>query len=316
MAGLTRKTPKEPGEEAEDPLMNLAKEHETAEQLTAAFVAMLKLDQRTTTDLWHNAPSKQDGLKWLQTEFRRINNGRNQQVSLPKRIDVFVPMKLVEDALLDIEFSDTKGAEGTAVRPDIQSYLDNPRCLIVLCSRFAPDATMLDLLSHLNATGKADVILKRIVFLLLPRPDEAMAIDKDDGEPVDNVDEAYAVREAQLRAKLAKFPGGNKLPIRFYNAAEEEAAPVVKQLTEKIEALRADQVSKLEEVCAAIDDLVSTRQQEQAQVAFAKLRAGLREIASDYNQLPPRTVLASDRMLAGAKEPPSAHRLGFRPAKW
>jgi len=301
MAGLTRKTPKEPDEEVEDPLMTLAKDHDTSEKLTAAFVALLKLDQRITTDLWHDAPSKQDGFKWLQTEFRKINNGRNLQVSLPKRIDVFVPMRLVEDSSLAVDFSDTKGAEGTAVRPDIQSYLDNARCLIVLCSRFAPDASMLDLLAHLAATGKANVISERVVFLLLPRPDEAMAIDKEDGEPVDDVQEAYAVREAQLRSKLAKYPGGNKLPIGFYNAAEEDAAPVIKQLTDRIEALRANQVSKLEEVCAAIDDLVSKRQQEQSQVAFAKLRAELRKIAADYSQLPARTFMAHDRMLTALR---------------
>jgi len=317
MAGLTRKTPKEPGEECEDPLMNLAHEHGTVDKLTAAFVALLKLDTRTTTDLWHNSPSKQDGLKWLQMEFRKINNGRNQQVSLPKRIDVFVPMKLVESPL-DIDFSDTKGAEGTAVRADIQTYLDNPRSLIVLCSRFAPDATMIDLLAHLHATGKVDVISKRIVFLLLPRPDEAMAIDKDSGDPVDNLDEAYAVRKAQLRAKLIKFPGGDKLPIKFYNAAEDEAAPIVKELTDKIEALRADQILKLKDVCAAIDDLVSQRQREQAQLAFGKLRAGLRKIVGDFSQLPARTIMAHDRMLTALRNthPKTVWASGRRNGDW
>ena len=301
MAGLTRKTPKDPNEKVEDPLMNLARAHDNPEQLTAEFVALLRLDQRTITDIWHDAPTTQDGLKWLQTEFRKINNGRNSQISLPKRIDVFVPMKLVEDSPFDLSFTDTKGADGTAVRPDIQTHLDDSRSITVLCSRFAPDGSMLDLLAHLTATGKANVISEQIIFLVLPRPDEAMAIDKEDGDPVDTCEEAYKLREAQIRTKLAKFPGGHTLPILFYNASEEDAAPIVKRLHKKLESIRATQVSRLEEVCAAINDLVSKRQQEQAQAAFAKLRAGLRQISSNYSQLPVKTVFAHDRMLAALR---------------
>lgn len=298
MAGLPRKTPKEAGEQISDPLLELAKAYDTAEKLTAEFVALLKLDQRNATDLWCDAPTKQEGLKWLQAEFRKINNGRNPSVSLPKRIDVFVPMKLIEDSLFDISFTDTKGIDGTVVRPDIQTHLDDARSILLICARFAPDTAMLDdLLSHLAATGKGDVISDRIIFLGLPRPDEAMAIDREDGEPVDKVDEAYALREAQIRSKLTKFPGGQTLPIRFYNAAEEDAGPIVKKVHEKIESLRAIQISRLEEVCAAINDLLSKRQQEQAQAAFAKLRAGLRQIIAAHTHLPAKTLPVYDRLL-------------------
>lgn len=299
MAGLSRKTPKEAGEQVVDPLMDLAKEYSTVEKLTAEFVALLKLDQRTTKDLWHDAPTIQDGLKWLQTEFRKINNGRNPQVSLPRRIDVFVPMQLIKDSPFDLSFTDTKGIDGMAVRPDIQMHLDDARSIILLCSRFAPDTSMFDLLAHLAATGKANVISERVFFLGLPRPDEAMAIDKEDGdgEPVDRVEEAYAIRETQIRTKLAKFPGGQNLPVHFYNAAEEDPSKIVKLLHEKIESLRAVQIARLEEVCAAINDLVSKREQEKTQNAFAKLRAGLRKIIADHTHLPARTIPVHDRLL-------------------
>jgi transcriptional regulator with XRE-family HTH domain len=301
MAGLTRKTPKDADEQVEDPFMDLAKVHDKAETLTAEFVALLKLDQRTTTDVWYDAPTKQDGLKWLQTEFRKINNGRNTQISLPRRVDVFVPMRLIEDSPFDLSFTDTKGADGTAVRPDIQTHLDDPRTVTVLCSRFAPDSSMLELLAHLTATGKASIISERVVFLVLPRPDEATAIDNEDGEPVDAVEEAYKLREAQIRTKLAKFPGGQALPILFYNASEEDTTPIIKRLHEKLDSIRAIQVARLEEVCAAINDLVSKRQQEQARAAFAKLRDGLRKISTDYSQLPAKTISAYDRMLVALR---------------
>lgn len=300
MAGLTRKTPKDGDDEIKDPLMELAATHDTVEKLTAEFVALLKLDQRTATDTWLDAPTAQDGLKWLQSEFRKLNNGRNPKFSLPKRIDVFVPMKLVESPF-DLTFTDTKGADGTAIRPDIQAHLDDARSVTILCSRFAPDNSMFELLAHLAATGKASAIRERIIFLVLPRPDEAMAIDNEDGDPVDTVEEAYSLREAQIRTKLAKFPGGQDLPILFYNASEEDAAPIVKRLHEKLEALRETQIVRLREVCDAISDLVSKRQQEKAKEGFAKLRVELKKFLDGYQHLPSRTIPVHDRMLSALR---------------
>jgi len=297
MADLPRKPAKGPEGGLEDPLLELAKTYGTPEKLTAEFKSRMRLDERMTTDIWFSASSLQEGLVWLQAEFRRINSGRNAKVSLPKRIDVFVPMPLLKDPPYDPKFIDTKGADETAIRPDLQAYLDDPRTVTILCSHFAPDATMLDVLDHLTATGKAGAIADRIVFLVLPRPDEVLAINSEDGAPIDKVEDAYALREAQIRSRLAKFPGGKDLPILFFDASNEPPVPLGRRLLKKLDSLRLVQAARLKEIVSATDDLVTKYQQQQVQAALLKLAGRLQQFLATYSQLPPKTIEVDTRLL-------------------
>jgi transcriptional regulator with XRE-family HTH domain len=297
MSGLVRKTSPGPDGGIEDPLLELAHIYNTSETLTAEFIAQMKLEERTTSDLWFNAHSIQEGLTWLQTEFKRVNNGRNPKVSLPKRIDVFVPIKLLKNSLLDVKDIDTKGVDGSPLRPDLQAHLDDPRTITILCSRFAPDTTMLDLIDHLAATGKTSAISERIVFLVLARQEEALAINNEDGTPVETVEEAYALRKAQIRSKLAKYPGGRDIPIFFYDAAQDKPRAVNDFLQQKLEALRSSQAVRLREFISAIDDLVTRRQEAEVQAAFAKLRERLQQYAAVHDQLPQRTTPVYARLI-------------------
>src|SRR5205823_2066791 len=120
--------------ELADPLLELSKTFDTPEKLTAEFRARMKLGDRTETGLWFDAPNQQQGLVWLREEFRKVNNGRNPKVSLAKRIDVFVPQALIPDCIYDLTCVDTKGTDETAIRPDLQAYLDDPRTVTILCS--------------------------------------------------------------------------------------------------------------------------------------------------------------------------------------
>lgn len=303
MAELSRKPCKDPAAEGkiEDPLLELAKNHDGPNQLTAEFISRIKLDERIATDLWHDAPNLQEGLGWLQSEFRKVNNGRNVKVSLPKRIDVFVPMQLLKDSPYEIKFIDTKGVDETAIRPDLQAYLDDPRTVTVLCSHFAPDATMLDVLAHLTATGKAGAISDRTVFLVLPHRDEALEIKSEDGEPIEEVSAAYALREAQIRSKLGRFPGSKRMPIVFFNASQDNPLEIAEALQQKIKELRNGQATRLEELTAAVDDLVSRHQEQQVQTALAKLRAKLQEFTDAYEQLPARTAAVESQMLGALR---------------
>ena len=180
MAGLPRT---EHEGELRDPLLDLAKVHDTPEKLTAEFQSRMNLGERTTTSLWFDATNTQEGLIWLRDEFRKVNSGRNSTVSLAKRIDVFVPMPLQPVAPYEISPIDTKGAEETAVRPDLQAHYDDLRTITILCSHFAPDSTMIDVLAHLAATGKASTITERVVFMVLAREKETLTMNSEDGMP-------------------------------------------------------------------------------------------------------------------------------------
>jgi transcriptional regulator with XRE-family HTH domain len=301
MAGLPRTASKEHEGELDDPLIELAKVHDTPEKLTAEFQSRMNLPERTTTNLWFDAPSTQEGLIWLRDEFRKVNSGRNPKVSLAKRIDVFVSMPLIPDTPYEISPIDTKGAEETAVRPDLQAHYDDPRAITILSSHFAPDSTMIDVLAHLAATGKGSAISERLVFMVLAREKETLTMNSEDGSPIEDVKQAYALREAQIRSKLAKHPGGKDVPIIFYDSVEEDPAPIREKLLKKLAALRAVQATRLREIVAATDDLVSKFQDQQAQKGFKKLRSELRQFVETYRELPARAIPVQSQLLSALK---------------
>ena len=86
----------------------------------------------------------------------RVNKGLLPDVSLPRRIDMVVPIRLLGDQPFSIRVIDTRGIADTAIRPDIRCYLDDPRTLTVLCSRFgnAPDNSLKLLMENLVSTGR------------------------------------------------------------------------------------------------------------------------------------------------------------------
>jgi transcriptional regulator with XRE-family HTH domain len=298
MAGLPR-TEREG--EFHDPLLDLALIHDTAEKLTAEFQSRMNLGERTTTNLWFQATGTEEGLTWLRDDFRKVNSGRNPKVSLAKRIDVFVPMPLFPNTPFEITPTDTKGAEETAVRPDLQAHYDDPRTLTLLCSDFVPDSTMIDVLAHLAATGKSSTISERLVFLVLARKKEVLTMNSEDGSPIEDVKQAYVLREAQIRSKLAKYPGGKDVPIIFYDSVEEDPAQVREKLLKKLTAMRDVQATRLKEIVAATDDLVSTFQDQQAQKGFKRLRAELRQFIETYRELPARAVPVQSQLLSALK---------------
>ncbi len=296
MAGLPR-TEREG--ELYDPLLDLA--NENPEKLTAEFQSRMNLGERTTTSLWLDATNTQEGLIWLRDEFRKINSGRNAKVSLAKRIDIFVPMPLLPATPFEISPIDTKGAEETAVRPDLQAHYDDPRSITILCSHFAPDSTMVDVLAHLAATGKSSTISERVVFMVLAREKETLTMNSEDGSPIEDVKQAYVLREALIRSKLSKYPGGKNVPIIFYDSVEEDAAPVREKLLHKVTALRAIHATRLKDIATATDDLVSTFQNQQAKRGFKKLRAELRQFVETYRELPVRTMPVQSQLLSALK---------------
>ena len=73
-------------------------------------------------------------------------------------------------------------------------------------------------------------------------------MNSEDGSTLENVKEAYALREAQIRSKLAKYPHGKDVPIIFYDVAEESPVEIRKKLLKKIEDIRAVQATRLTEL--------------------------------------------------------------------
>ena len=101
-------------------------------------------------EIWWDEKDKHSPLEWLRDTFIKVNNGRLESVSLPQRVDIVIGGSVLEQDTFNIGFIDTRGVDGTAVRPDLKSCLDDARTVTVLCSRFtaAPDATMQGFIEH------------------------------------------------------------------------------------------------------------------------------------------------------------------------
>lgn len=291
MANLTRKPVKRPDGtvESTDPLLELSKSYTTPEALTAEVFAQIKIQERTLTEIWYDAPTLEEGLAWLQETYRQVNNGRHKQVSLPQRIDIHVPFPVLDGCELEVSFNDTKGVDGTAIRPDLQAHIDDPRTLPVLCSQFAPDPAILGLFDHLVDTGRAAAAADRLVLLVLPRPGEAKDLTSEDGAQVSSDAEGYVIRSSQIRSKLSHFPGAQSLPIQFFNASSDDPADAAARLKARLQSLREGHAKRLRDVTAATEELLANHKKKQVIAGLAKVNNRITAVLAAHRELPART---------------------------
>ena len=97
---------------------------QNAEALAIEMLARMNLHLRNRRELWYSELSGKPPLNWLRDNFVEINNGRNAEFSLPKRIEVLVPKPILAEDTLSIRLVDTKGIDGTAERMDIEIPFD------------------------------------------------------------------------------------------------------------------------------------------------------------------------------------------------
>jgi hypothetical protein len=112
----------------------MAKNAGSVEDLQSAIAECLQLFKRTERELVWTGTSEAEGRNWLKKTYAVINLGNSPTNSLPARMTVTVPFTIMPGSRFEIEAIDTKGIDGSAIRPDIQTVLDDPRCVPVLCT--------------------------------------------------------------------------------------------------------------------------------------------------------------------------------------
>src|SRR5262249_42985473 len=135
MCGLPR-PPRKKGAAAIDPAADLVKSFKTAEEFRAQVASRLALWRRTKRLAEFEGSDDSSGRAWLKDTFTRINNGRHDEFTLPGRITVTVPFDPVPGTPFEITLIDTRGVDGSAIRPDIIGQFRDQRTLLVLCSKF------------------------------------------------------------------------------------------------------------------------------------------------------------------------------------
>ena len=278
-----------------DPALELANKCESLSEFQSSFSERLCLWKRTTRSLHWPASTKTSPLRWMQKTFIEINNGRRPDIALPRLIDVVIPDDVLSEATFGLSLVDTKGVDQTAVRPDLEVRLRDPRTLTVLCTRFneAPGPTMQHFLEHARDTLPEGVFKERVLLLVLPRPDEARAVKEDTGEMVESDDEGYELKRDQAKAKLWQI-GVGELPITFFNATTDTPDGLRSYLVDRIEDIRSGYSRRIRSVCDAINRMIENQEVEAAQAAQKEVRKRLGIFCDQNKALPERKRLHAE----------------------
>ena len=249
-----------------DPARSLAAELADENALATAIWARMGIQNRTRRELWYRDAAAADAepLRWLHDNFRRVNNGRHPEFSLPKRIDVSVPARILGEETLSIRIVDTKGIDGVAERDDLEIHLHEPNTVAVLCTSFnnAPAVSVQQLLER-AAKASFPNLETKTAMLVLAHPGEALGMKYDDGELAEVVSDGYALKreQAELQLSSADLTHGR---IEFFNSMEDDVQQFNDFLLELIAGLRKMNRERLEDVVLGAMELVENYENEQA----------------------------------------------------
>jgi len=296
-----RKDPADPKTLIDPVRIMVEAEADNPDDVVQNIVARMRLEQRTETQLILSADDV-SGLERLSRAVTDINFGKHPRFSLPDRVTVFVPEGLLRKSPFNLTIIDTKGIHGTTDRGDLQLLMGDARTLSILCCSFsdAPGQEPLNILNGLLEVGSDAIDRGRVVLLVLPRADEALKVINDTGEPVESRDEGYAFRTQQILDSfdVATIP---RIPVLFFNEAEDNAAQVWNDLCQNLEVVRRRQLDRLERFTSLATELQTNADAHRIQQARATLANEAVAIATDYRKLPPSIRPAHTRLVREIK---------------
>jgi transcriptional regulator with XRE-family HTH domain len=287
-----------------DPAAELAKQCSgNLAELTAEVSRRLKLEQRKNCEFRFEESDLKVGLKRLRQLFADVNNGRCADVSLPRRIDLIVPFSLLGKHSYGTRIIDTKGVDGTAIRPDIRAHLDDPRTLTVLCTRYnnAPDPTMQALIENLVNTGAGSNLGERAVLLVLPRQNEALEMKDDTGLHAESAEMGYRLKQDQVLAKLCQQKGGENIKVLFFDVLNDEHAHMAKSLSQCLDQMRSAQGKRVVEVGQAVDELIKRHGEAQTKAAQEEVRRRLKIFVRGHLTLGDRVHPIHEQLIHGLR---------------
>lgn len=301
MAGLAVQRPKGPDGKRStiDPAKALAEKFPTQREFVVEVLSRMELHRRDRRDIWYDSATGKSPKAWLRDTFAAINNGRNAEFTLPKRIEVVVPEHLLNASDLTVRFIDTKGIDRTAAREDIEVHLDDPHTLAVLCSTFnnAPAAETRLLLERAKEAGVRGLEVNA-ALLVLPRPSEALAM-KDDATstPVESADEGYELKAEQVALALEPL-GLQNLAVGFYNAHDDPAAGAQNFLVERLTQARDAFRGRIREAANGSRVLLKNHGEERIRAVLRDAGDSLRTWASINADVPPVQAHVQESLFA------------------
>ena len=261
-----------------------------ANALTVEILSRSNLHQRTRRELWYSEMSGKTSSRWLRDIFQEVNNGRNAEFSLPKRIEVIVPKPILGEESLSIRLVDTKGIDGTAEREDLEFHFNEAKSIAVLCSRFndAPSNSAQRLLAR-AVQGQFQDLATKAAVLVLPRPEEALAEKTGQGESAEDAEEGYDLKGERARMILESrnFPNAG---MEFFNVREDDVRRLNTFLLTLVRNLRALHLHRLNDVIAEANAVVENFEREQKSETVRAAAHRLTVWMDGNKELAPSTV--------------------------
>jgi hypothetical protein len=254
----------------------LAEKYPDKKELTIQILSLMNLHRRDRRDIWYPYDTKLRPLEWLQKAFMDINNGRHPEFSLPQRIEVVIQDPLFDNNSLNVRIVDTKGIDGATSRADLDRLFDDPRTLVVLCSRFndAPELSLQDLLQRVKDAGASDIAQKTII-LVLPRPEEAIAVKDDSGIQVEDEQEGYDLKRYDVNMRLSQL-GLQTMSVEFFNALQDDVTPLRSVVIDQLYGIRGAWARQIDDLSKNVDDLIANRDKEQTAIIFRQVLSQLK----------------------------------------
>ena len=221
-----------------DPIVDLLSSGLGVDEVTDRLVAAMKLAERRERQIILPEGSD-DGLSWVSGIVTKINNGLDGRFSVPRRITVLMPSAHLGMDGQNLQVVDTRGVESVTQRPDLAAHGDDPRTLVVLCTKFAdaPNATVQRQLQESLDSGSDSSEKRRQCILVLPRGDEALEMPGFD-EPIASRQRGYAIRRKDVQQALANVNLPDT-PVYFFDARNDDPEKFWAQLRGQVSSMRA-----------------------------------------------------------------------------
>jgi hypothetical protein len=194
---------------------------------------------------------------------------------------------------------DTRGVDGSAIRPDIVGHLKNSRAVTVLCSKWgsAPDPSLQDVLKHVAETEVDPTLFSRVAILVLARAGDALSMRHDSGDSAEDVADGYGIKQDQVADALHRI-GLTGVECSSFDAASDDPNELSNFLIGKIKALRSAQAAAAAVTAAAVDQMLMNVEEAQALAALETVNDDLRIFAERHRRLDDRGRPVHSRLLA------------------